>query len=161
MADYGTTFAASIKLGTDEEKLWWKDQLEAKVGELFPSDGGGDYDAIAWGDWCDARGIEEGHAPEDIDWPGFTWSFGPEGNLWIRSWEGGRPEYVAKLAHLFLKEFKKDKDYISFQGADTCSKLHSDGFGGYCFFSTAEGSEMMTTNLWAEERAAKFAEGLS
>lgn len=160
MTDYATSFAANIELGTDEEKMWWKNELEADIESLFPSNGDGDYD-VGWGDWCEARGIEEGYTPDDIEWPGFEWSFSPEGNLWVRSWEGGRPEYVANLAHLFLKKFEKNKEYISFQGADTCSKLHSDGFGGYCFFATAEGVEMMATGIWADERAAEFQEKVS
>ncbi len=153
MADYSTTFSFPVPIQSDEEGKWWKTELSFDPIEVFPVDEENNFDERAFIAWGEPRQIEEGYTPEDIDWPPFEWSLEEDPpRVWIRSDEGGNPEVAAHLVRLFLEKFPSDDRFVTFEGADTCSKLHSDGFGGYAYLITADNVECMTTGLWLAEK---------
>jgi hypothetical protein len=150
MADYYTQFSFALKSLSKKECAWLRELLDTNPDDVV-----------------EVKRLSEHIGPEiknfDVEsvfdfWPHFEFEFeleGKERTLYLTSSDFGSPDQVALLVHAYMRHFKK-KGVMVLRAAYTCSRSHTDGFGGATGFVTKDGILWMSS---IEEMVEKALEG--
>jgi len=166
MADHYLQFSEVLTKLTAEEEAWLKEQLQEIC--VF---GDKEYakDAIPaklkckkpnWEGYRFLRTTDDFEALCD-DELGFCHQFDDDmdndwgRHLWLYAEEGGDPNNVAQLVHLFLKKFRPDQYWVM-EYACTCSKPRVGAFSGGNVFVTADEVKGQSTYDFLEQEIKVF-----
>ena len=142
MADNYTLFSATLDNITEEERVWWEE-------EVSPLSIDADEDDIKV--FAFKMGIEEEAAEY---YPEFEWAYQAYHNhIWIYSEEGGNLENVANTVKTFLAKFRPNEIW-SMEFAFTCSKPRIGEFGGGAMIVTATDIKWLNTTTWIQSEVA-------
>ena len=146
MANNYLSFSEMISNLTEEEKDWWKEELEAPdfISSEVDEDGEPIEDEEAEAQWCRDRGIE--YVDE---WPGVQWTLEGKG-IWFYTEEYGNVDILANLIQSFFEKFRPSAT-MGITWSETCSKPRLSEFGGGAVFITAKGQKWMNTHNFIYE----------
>lgn len=65
-------------------------------------------------------------------------------------------DHAMELMQAFLKKFRPPGTALSFEWANTCSKMRADGFGGGACVVTADDMEFVNTGSWIAETTKRL-----
>lgn len=75
--------------------------------------------------------------------------------LWIYSKEYPNIDSLVSIIQSVMKHYNSKK-YISFEYANTCNKLRTDGFGGGAAFINSSEVKFFDTGNWIREQIEQF-----
>lgn len=162
MTDYFTQWVVPLKLENKEEIKWVK-RVNSDLHRLceLAEDLSSDEDHKEYHELKKVLGdIATPFGEDNRDYVSFGFdvelaSDKKSGTAYYISDENGDPEQVAAVLQAFLKQFHPDRR-MSFEWADTCSKMRSEGFGGGAVFITATDIQYMSTSEWLRDREQAF-----
>jgi len=154
MADYYTNMSSIIDGLTRVEAKWLVDTAEA-------------MEKAAWEEEPEpeipeeivAAATEYGIAKGSWHVPTITLVEDDDKAVWIRSDENFLPDALAVLIMGFLRKFRPDDHFWTFEYSFNCSKLRTDGFGGGACYVEAKEMSFMSTGHWMDDQAKEATEG--
>jgi hypothetical protein len=162
MANNYLQFSEELISLTDAEVAWLRQQLEPVYvfgGREFTK---GDLPADLSPDAADRtclrayRDLPQDECDDEI---GFEFAFLQNEelgqHLWLYAEESGRPDLVAHLIQMFLRQFRPDACW-ALTYATTCSKPRISEFGGGAVFVTAEAIDCFEIGDFVTQRHAAF-----
>ena len=165
MADYFTTMSAMLYVKDDEQRKWLEKYLPLLDHNEDIGQAAHEKSVILEAlkreaeelDCYSSWGVIAEAIDQEITGPEWTidrsTSLHPDQPdelcVWFRT-ETESLEAMADLVRIFLCKF--DGKPWTFEWANTCSKLRTDGFGGGAGFVTKDKVMFFTTNHWLEDR---------
>jgi hypothetical protein len=151
MANSYLQFSARLDIAKASEKTWLERYLplfdcdhDPSFPELLESlardaelcgayEGYKTVKELVGDEYCQAWSIERGD-------PEYVWFFAEE---------GGSPEMVLALVHIFMAHFKKE-GLFELSWACYCDKLRFDEFGGGAGFANSDGFDLWDAAKWTQ-----------
>jgi hypothetical protein len=164
MADYFTTMSAMLYVKDGEQRKWLEKYLPLLDHNEDIGQAAHEKNVILEAlkreaeelDCYSSWGIIAEAIDQEITGP--EWTIDPDAmHVWFRT-ETESLEAMADLVRIFLCKF--DEKPWSFEWANTCSKLRTDGFGGGAGFVTKDKVEFFTTNHWIEDKIEELTKEL-